>query len=404
MIWLKRVSALGPGAPDISLKCKCSPEHCRLLQAFYTDFARVADDESRHFGWCQQRLKELGFSYGCMVAHSILWDGAMASAGLWPLLAAWCLLRWSHAHIGPDLGLKSMSCCPCCRQHAPWQSLNFCRAPEERCHTSAGDLPGRLAVVPMSQEARGLDAGPRLQGRLVGWGDNRSAAIVGRIAAEERAHVAVGQQKLLLHPVLPQCAACHLPLKLHSCSPGASRRLKFTLRQLPGLYSCWDRSDPTAPSWGCALCKGHGMLPVKWHAVAQQSSGLHSQRACGLAAADVTAAMAAVGIAAITGWRRLDLPLSVAGVTWFKHICAALGQEPGQAYQKSLLQLGQEEALRPPYNDSARAEVGLQRHWYDRDFWCLPGPTAQQQPDTMPLEQLRQRLAAVLAVEGEAAL
>ena len=49
----------------------------------------------------------------------------------------------------------------------------------------------------MSQEARGLDAGPRLQGRLVGWGDNRSAAIVGRIAAEERAHVAVGQQKLL---------------------------------------------------------------------------------------------------------------------------------------------------------------------------------------------------------------
>lgn len=197
-----------------------------LPQAFYTDFARVADDESRHFGWCQQRLKELGFSYGCMVAHSILWDGAVASSG---------------------------------------------------------DLPGRLAVVPMSQEARGLDAGPRLQGRLVGWGDNRSAAIVGRIAAEERAHVAVG-------------------------------------------------------------------------------------------------------------------------VTWFKHICAALGREPGQAYQQSLLQLGQEEALRPPYNDSARIEVGLQRHWYDRGLWeCLKQPAAQQPPDTMPLEQLRQRLAAVLAVEGEAA-
>lgn len=70
--------------------------------------------------------------------------------------------------------------------YSPWRS----------CHRFAGDLPGRLAVVPMSQEARGLDAGPRLQGRLVGWGDNRSAAIVGRIAAEERAHVAVGQQKL----------------------------------------------------------------------------------------------------------------------------------------------------------------------------------------------------------------
>lgn len=58
---------------------------------------------------------------------------------------------------------------------------------------AAGDLAGRLAVVPMSQEARGLDAGPRLAERLVGCGDNRSAAIVARIALEEKAHVAVGK-------------------------------------------------------------------------------------------------------------------------------------------------------------------------------------------------------------------
>ncbi len=44
----------------------------------------------------------------------------------------------------------------------------------------------------MSQEARGLDAGARLASRLVGHGDARSAAIVSRIACEERAHVAVG--------------------------------------------------------------------------------------------------------------------------------------------------------------------------------------------------------------------
>ena len=56
-----------------------------------------------------------------------------------------------------------------------------------------GDLAGRLAVVPMSQEARGLDAGPRLAERLVGCGDNRTAAIVARIALEEKAHVAVGK-------------------------------------------------------------------------------------------------------------------------------------------------------------------------------------------------------------------
>ena len=47
-------------------------------------------------------------------------------------------------------------------------------------------------MPPSQQEARGLDAGDRLAKRLVGMGDNRTAAIVWRIAAEERAHVAVG--------------------------------------------------------------------------------------------------------------------------------------------------------------------------------------------------------------------
>ncbi|KAK9805659.1 hypothetical protein WJX72_010644 [[Myrmecia] bisecta] len=106
-----------------------------LEPGFYADFAHVADDESRHLGWCLQRLEELGHAYGDMPAHNLLWEGAQVSSG---------------------------------------------------------DLNGRLAVVPMSQEARGLDAGPRLSAKLVGWGDNRTAAIVERIAREEKAHVAVG--------------------------------------------------------------------------------------------------------------------------------------------------------------------------------------------------------------------
>ena len=52
-----------------------------LVQSFYADFARVADDESRHLGWCLQRLKELGHAYGDMVAHNMLWEGAQASSG-----------------------------------------------------------------------------------------------------------------------------------------------------------------------------------------------------------------------------------------------------------------------------------------------------------------------------------
>ena len=107
----------------------------RLPEQFYADFARVADDESRHLSWCLQRLRELGSCYGAMPAHDLLWQG---------------------------------------------------------CAASAGDVRARLAVVPMSQEARGLDAGQRLSERLVGFGDNASAALVARIAAEERAHVAVG--------------------------------------------------------------------------------------------------------------------------------------------------------------------------------------------------------------------
>ncbi|CAL5408231.1 unnamed protein product [Camellia sinensis] len=40
---------------------------------FFDDFTHVADDESRHFAWCSQRLAELGFSYGDMLAHNLLW-------------------------------------------------------------------------------------------------------------------------------------------------------------------------------------------------------------------------------------------------------------------------------------------------------------------------------------------
>ena len=106
-----------------------------LPDQFYVDFAHVADDESRHLLWCLQRLEELGVSYGDMVAHDVLWEGAEATSD---------------------------------------------------------DPLARLAVVPCMQEARGLDAGPRLVERLIGHGDVRSAAIIRRISDEEVGHVAVG--------------------------------------------------------------------------------------------------------------------------------------------------------------------------------------------------------------------
>jgi len=106
-----------------------------LPSQFFSDFARVADDEARHLGWCLQRLAELGHSYGELPSHNALWEGAAASAG---------------------------------------------------------DVIDRLVVVNCVQEARGLDAGPKLAERLLGAGDMRSAAIIRRISSEELAHVAVG--------------------------------------------------------------------------------------------------------------------------------------------------------------------------------------------------------------------
>ncbi|XVE86371.1 hypothetical protein DITRI_Ditri18aG0029800 [Diplodiscus trichospermus] len=102
---------------------------------FFADFARVADDESRHFAWCSQRLAEIGFNYGDMPAHNLLW---------------------------------------------------------RECEKSSDNVAARLAAIPLVQEARGLDAGPRLVQKMVGFGDHRTSSIVARIAEEEVAHVAVG--------------------------------------------------------------------------------------------------------------------------------------------------------------------------------------------------------------------
>ncbi|KAL4573283.1 hypothetical protein LXL04_020083 [Taraxacum kok-saghyz] len=112
-----------------------SPYSDVLGDMFFSDFAHVADDESRHFAWCSQRLGELGFSYGDMPAHNLLW---------------------------------------------------------RECEKSSDDVVARLAVIPLVQEARGLDAGPRLVQKLIGFGDIKTSKIVAKIAEEEVAHVAVG--------------------------------------------------------------------------------------------------------------------------------------------------------------------------------------------------------------------
>eukprot|EP01135_Chromosphaera_perkinsii_P002311 Nk52_evm97s221 gene=Nk52_evmTU97s221 len=109
--------------------------HLDFPEQFYRECLDVACDEASHFAMLSNRLKELGSFYGSIPAHGVLWDHAIATKN---------------------------------------------------------DIDARLAVVPLVQEARGLDAGPRLVARLQSMGDVTSEKIVAQIVSEEEDHVRFG--------------------------------------------------------------------------------------------------------------------------------------------------------------------------------------------------------------------
>lgn len=106
-----------------------------LPEAFYLDWMQVAGEEALHFGLLASHLADLGFQYGDFPAHDGLWSMAE---------------RTRH------------------------------------------DLLARLALVPRTLEARGLDASPAIRSRLAQAGDHRAAAILDRILSDEIGHVGIG--------------------------------------------------------------------------------------------------------------------------------------------------------------------------------------------------------------------
>lgn len=108
-----------------------------LPDRFFDDWVAVGDDEARHFLMLEERLNELGASYGDLPAHDGLWQASMATA---------------H------------------------------------------DVLARLAIVPMVLEARGLDVTPAMIDKLVAAGDERSAAALQVIHDDEIGHVAAGKR------------------------------------------------------------------------------------------------------------------------------------------------------------------------------------------------------------------
>jgi uncharacterized ferritin-like protein (DUF455 family) len=109
----------------------------RMPVGFYDDWVKAADDEAKHFNLLCDCLESLGSHYGSLPAH----------AGMW-------------------------------------------RAAED----TADDLPGRLAVVPMVLEARGLDVTPGLIEVFRTAGDTRALEALQVIYGEEVAHVAYGSK------------------------------------------------------------------------------------------------------------------------------------------------------------------------------------------------------------------
>jgi len=105
--------------------------------AFYLDWWQVANEEALHFELLNNHLAQLGFNYGDFPAHDGLWEMA---------------------------------------------------------EQTKDDLLARLALVPRTLEAKGLDATPAVRNRLVSIGDSAGAQILDLVLRDEIGHVAIGNR------------------------------------------------------------------------------------------------------------------------------------------------------------------------------------------------------------------
>ncbi|MHB1238573.1 MAG: ferritin-like domain-containing protein [Gallionella sp.] len=108
-----------------------------MPREYYADWLHVADEEALHFSLLAGHLQAHGYAYGDFPAHSSLWEMAAKT------------------------------------QH---------------------DILARIALVPRTMEARGLDATPQVRAKLAQAGDMAAAAILDIILRDEIGHVAIGNR------------------------------------------------------------------------------------------------------------------------------------------------------------------------------------------------------------------
>lgn len=105
--------------------------------AYYADWLQVASEEALHFSLLAGHLRAQGYAYGDFPAHNSLWEMAAKTSG---------------------------------------------------------DILARIALVPRTMEARGLDAAPPVRAKLAQAGDMAAAAILDIILHDEIGHVGIGNR------------------------------------------------------------------------------------------------------------------------------------------------------------------------------------------------------------------
>jgi len=109
----------------------------KMPENYYTDWLKVACEEAYHFSLLNAHLKTLGYEYGDFSGHNSLW---------------------------------------------------------EMVDRTKDDVLARMALVPRTMEARGLDASPQLRNKLAQAGDTDAAEILDIILRDEIGHVAIGNK------------------------------------------------------------------------------------------------------------------------------------------------------------------------------------------------------------------
>jgi uncharacterized ferritin-like protein (DUF455 family) len=151
--------------------------------SYYRDWAQVAAEEAKHFNLLRQHLQEQGHDYGDFVAHD----------GLWTM-----------------------------------------------CENTRHDVCARMALVPRTLEARGLDATPIIQAKLRKVGTPRALAavdILDVILQEEVGHVAIGNR--WYHWLCQQrgldAGTFHAQMALLHGAPRLKPPFNLTARKLAGF-------------------------------------------------------------------------------------------------------------------------------------------------------------------------